>query len=187
MNRLMVSLIVATTLYCVGSTRADDTTQPQKDSGVGLLELMEQMKNDHRFNRLWNDCRPLDLSVPGLSEHAVAIGLTKEKVANSVRRRLRAFHIEDEDDTSFYIDGYLQVRLAVSGISFAVIVEYMDILHKYLGSNLDEYVPLQGSAYQTVSVGSHFGKAEPIMQRVSKQTDHFIEEYLRVNGKFCGR
>ena len=151
MNRLMVSLIVATTLYCVGSTRADDTTQPQKDSGVGLLELMEKRKNDHRFNRLWNDCRPLDLSVSGLSEHAVAIGLTKEKVANLVRRRLKAFHIEDEDDTSFNM-GYLHVRLAVSGISFAVIVEYMDMLYKYLGSNLDEYVPLQGSTYQTVSV-----------------------------------
>ena len=74
--------------------------------------------------------------------------------------------------------GYLHVRLAVSGISFAVIVEYMDTLYKYLGRNLDEYVPLQGSTYQTVSVGRHFGKAEPIMQRVSKQTDNFIEEYL---------
>ena len=145
------------------------------------------MKNDPRFNLLWNNCLPLDLSVAGLSEHAVAIGLTKEKVANSVRRRLRAFHIEDEDDTSFNIGGYLHVRLIVSRISFAVIVEYMDILYKYLGSDLDEYVPLQGSTHQTVSVGSHFGKAEPIMQRVSEQTDHLIEEYLRVNGEACGR
>ena len=38
--------------------------------------------------------------------------------------------------------------------------------------------PYKDRRIKPVSVGNHFGKAEPIMQRVSKQTDHFIEEYL---------
>ena len=148
---------------------------------------MEKRKNDFRFDRLWNDCRPLDVLVADPSEYAVAIGLTKEKVTNFVHRKLETAHIEDKDDTSFNVHRYLQVSLLVTRISFAIVVEYMGLLYIYLGNDLDEYVETFGSLDQTVSVGSHFGKAKPIMQRLSKQIDHFISEYLRVNREVCGR
>ncbi|MCY4164836.1 MAG: hypothetical protein OXF03_01610 [Gammaproteobacteria bacterium] len=169
MKRLACQLIGAAALFIAAAAETDEVT------GVD------------RF-KLWNDCMPMKLGVENLDDAATEIGLKKEAVETTVRSRLRAARLFDGDA----LDGasvaaassILLVRVTVVGVghAFSISVEYMKRV-------ID--IASEGKTFATTwkrdSTGTHGLNSGYILSVLSRHTDKFIDEYLRVNEDACSR
>ena len=154
----LTGLVLALTLLLIGTALAQE----------------EDVTDFDRF-RLWLVCAPVSLIVEQLDEDAGEIGLTKEAIETAVRSRLRAARIYDADASP-----YLYVNVTVVGSAFRVSFEF----HKYV---LD-YVSNQSyytTTWDTGVTGTYSSGPDYILGSVSRVSDHFIDEYLRVNTDAC--
>ena len=134
----------------------------------------ENVTDYDRF-RLWNNCQPMDLIVGSLSEDEEQIGLTKEKIAISVRSRLRATRLYDMSALPF-----LYVNVQVVGRAFSSFVEYNKIVTDHATGEENA-----AATWTTYGTGTHVGDPSYILSATAEHMDRFIDEYLRVNEDAC--
>ncbi len=159
MKRLAV---IAALLVAPGLAMAQDSTAPTRAD---------------RF-QLWNECKPIDLVVESLNNDAAKIGLTKEQIETAVRSRLRAARIytPEINNTSPYLYVNAHVVSSAYTIGFYLKKVVTDLKSDKLGS---------ASTWDRRTTGTHGRDAGYILQGVSRHTDIFIDEYLRVNAEAC--
>ena len=137
----------------------------------------EDVSSRDRF-RLWNACEPISLLVEDLHDYAVKRGLTREAITTTVRSRLRAARLYDSESRPFL---YVSVHTHTGTRSTAFIAELRFI--KWLPD--PKLNGLEGAAITWVTGRVGQGDATYILSSVSRLTDEFIDEYLRVNASAC--
>ena len=124
--------------------------------------------------QMFNHCEQMEVSVL-LDQND--IGLTRERIATAVQRRLRAARLYDESAPYALV-----VSVGVLDDSPAFRVEF-----EYYKTLLDEDT---GNSFFTTTwsrggYGTHAGNAGIVLQAISERMDQFINEYLRVNAPAC--
>ena len=166
---------------------------------VALLVLVattpvgaEDVSSMDRF-QLWYACEPIFLAVEYLPDHAAEMGLTRETITTTVRSRLRAARLYSRrpDRSVPYRPGsriYVSAprpRLSVhvntlsEGRAFNVDLRFT----KWLSDPELNGETGRATTWDTGTVGQ--GDADYILSVVSRLTDKFIDEYLRVNDSAC--
>ncbi len=150
-------------------------------------------------SRLWNDCRPVDVIVVGLSDDAGKIGLRRKTLETAVRSRLRGARIYDgippareprwigwKVDHVRYGEPFLYLDVNVVGVAFGVEVGFRRSVMMLLPVP-DGMDPLVGPAttWASGSTGTHGGNSSYVLSAVTELVDEFIDEYLRVNWDAC--
>lgn len=142
----------------------------EESSNMTTLERLERFQ-------LWNECKPVFLLVESLKNDATDKGLTVERIETAVRSRLRAAKLYAESARVHY----LYVNVNVNGPAFNVSLE----LNKLVTDSVSD-ISANATTWNTGGVGVQSGSgAGLILQAVSEYTDHFIDEYLRVNAEAC--
>ena len=126
--------------------------------------------------QLFNECRPIYLTVEGLHSDAAAIDLTLERISTLAESRLRAARLF----TDYLLRTYLYINVNVSGFAFSVSVEY----HKWLFDQISDET-WSARTWNDSTTGRHGGDGGYIMQTLSESLDLFVLEYLRVNEDAC--
>ena len=135
--------------------------------------------NDHDRFKLWNGCKSINLTVEGMSDPATAIGLTVEAIEIAVRSRLRAARIYE--DRANEASSFLYVNVVVVSPAFNVSVHYLKDVEDSV-TNLH----FSASTWFTSVTGTYGSTgSDYILSSVSRHTDRFIDEYLRVNANAC--
>ena len=156
MRRHIVPWLLATFLFSASSAWADEVS------------------DDDRF-QLWNGCLPMELVVENLPQDAADIGLTKEEITVAVRSRLRAAQLYE----AYALDAFLYVQVHVARHIYTIDF----FLAKWARDTFDN----EGLAktWTVGSIGTHGKNPSFILSSVSRHTDSFIDEYLRVNADAC--
>ena len=135
----------------------------------------EEVTDRDRF-KLWNNCEAIVLIVEDLNQDASDIGLTVGAIETTIRSRLRAARLYNEDSaTPFY------VKVHVVNIAFSINVG----LNKWLYDDSVSKTRGLATTWSRTTTGTHGGNANYILSNVSILTDIFIDEYLRVNQDAC--
>ena len=140
--------------------------------------LAGEVSDIDRFE-LWNRCRPMDLVVEPLQHDEPDIDLTKDAIEAAAQGRLRAAHIysEDPDETA---EAYLYVLVVVKSSAVSVGIAYYKVIQD-LATNI--WAP--SVTWWVISTGVHGQDWNFIVSNVTRLTDKFIDEYLRVNEDDC--
>ena len=133
----------------------------------------EEITDRDRF-KLWNNCKPMDLVVESLDKD-LDIGLTTEAILVAVRSRLRAARLYEADAFP-----YLYVNVSGLSLAFVIQIYYKRWLADPASGNAGF-----ASTWNRSAVGTHGGNPGYILSGVSRYTDRFIDEYLRVNADAC--
>jgi len=143
-----------------------------QDSSNWLERIGERFK-------LFNACRPMDLVVENLRDHAGDIGLTREALPAAAESRLRAARLYT-DDSARADYAYLYVNVNVVGPAHNTSLEYNK-------SVTDEYGQSSTAlTWRRFATGTHGGDAGHILSVLSQNLDLFLAAYLRVNEESCG-
>ena len=161
--------LIATTLLALLAGSAASTPS----AGQGIYDMF----------RLFTSCKPIGLVVEDLPQDAIQIGLTKNSIETLVRSRLRAARIYDPDAGESALGPYLYVNVNVVGPAFNAGLE----LRKKVSDPLSGW-SFHAPTWEQGGAGTH-GRASSqfILGALSQYTDEFIDEYLRVNEKACGK
>ena len=118
----------------------------------------------------------MELVVESLHQDAADIGLTKEEITVAVRSRLRAAQLYKESHTLFR---FLYVKVNVAKLAFTIdfsLVKWAKDMFENEGYT---------TTWTVDSFGTHGKNPSFILSLVSRHTDSFIDEYLRVNADAC--
>ena len=129
--------------------------------------------------RLFNDCRPTRLLVETLTEDALEIGLTRERLLDVAEGRLRSARLftSDQIESDF---SYVYINVNVVAQAYSVSFRYNKTVtdqHGQLG--------FAGTWFAGTD-GTHGDSPEHIVSVVSDLVDRFTLAYLRVNEDACG-
>ena len=118
--------------------------------------------------------------VENLGNESAEIGLTKERIETLVRSRLQAARIYPPDRDAGYLLPFIYVKVSVGrtvfGVDFSFLKFFKDLVTNETG---------HAATWERGGTGTHGRDAGYILQFISKYTDEFIDEYLRVNGEDC--
>ena len=173
---VFVALLVAATP--IGAEESEDFERFLQD---GIDRLVQD--GVERF-QLWNVCGPITLLIESMHYDAVKIGLTHEAITTTVRSRLRAARLYGGSEITpgpYGITPALHVHVTTvpGGVGFSVAFKF----NKQVSDPISGQTNLattwdKGAAGQSMDVGY-------ILSWVSRLTDEFIDEYLRVNEPAC--
>ena len=138
--------------------------------------LAQEVSLLDRF-QLFNECRPMDLLVEGVSSDADEIDLAKASILAAVESRLRSARLYDSETP---LSPYLYVNVNVSGLAFHASLEYNKLFHDPVSD-----VTTMATTWDISSTGTHGGSSSYILSSISQHMDHFLVEYLRVNESAC--
>ena len=138
-----------------------------------------QIQNKTEFDlfRLWNNCMPISLQIL-LDQNNTSIVLTEEFVTTAVRSRLRAAHLFQKDTIGPW-DSWLKVSVSIMNPAF-----YLSFQFRKPMMDSATYFVHPVTSWDSSYLGI-YGKGSDILSLVSKITDRFIDEYLRVNAEAC--
>lgn len=148
---------------------------------AGAMPKGVEDENSARIDRfkLWNECAPIRLVVEGVDRNEIAMGLTEEVIITTVRSRLRAARLyTGEEQVS---EPYLYVNINTVKSAFSISFSFEKVLFDPISRQTNyattwrEGADGRGDAGYILSAG------------VSRLTDTFIDEYLRVNEEACQR
>ena len=164
----------------------------------GLISVRTDIEKD-RF-KLWSDCKAMYLVV-FLQKNDVSFELTEETIKTLVRSRLRAARLfsdltfeawlkesmergtnnQSTEDLPFPPNTTLGVSVHIVGQAYNVELEYLkhDVIDTITGSTS----PL--ATWSSGVLGVHGNDPNFILSSLSKMTDTFIDEYLRINADAC--
>lgn len=149
---------------------------------------------------LWNGCQSVGIVVEDMGDDAQKIGLRRKDIRTAVLSGLRGtrIHIKRYADAN----AWLYARVSVSKSAFSVqlqlrrlvkILSTKDPVEAFFAKDQVEN-PLfvrdalshgKAATWETGVTGTHGGNSRKILYWVTKQTDEFVDEYLRVNRKSC--
>lgn len=138
----------------------------------------EKVTSFDRF-RLWNGCKPMRLVVETLHKDAIAIGLTEKDLTAAARSRLRAARLFSADGKGTAWS-YLYVNVNVLKAAFGIDIEYKKNVR-----DLATAVELTTKTWGHGMTGQHGRDSNYVLSWLSRLTDTFIDEYLRVNAGAC--
>lgn len=172
---------------------------------IPLTGNTEEISHIDKF-QLWNYCKPIGFEIAALSQEAEEIGVTEEKITNTVLSRLRGARIYNQNSSA----DVLGVHIYVLNLAFTVDIKLQtwltkDATVKIIGEepifdnyqNVSEWLaafeahnitePFFGYAtiWESGSIGTHGNNSGFIIQSLAQHTDKFINEYLRVNADAC--
>ncbi|MCY4151797.1 MAG: hypothetical protein OXE94_06120 [Aestuariivita sp.] len=152
---------------------------------AALPAQAEEVSNQDRA--LGNECRPFRLVVEDMTEDATKIGLTKDQVEITIRSRLRAAQIYEEDfpAPAFYV--HINVIDRAFNINFQFIRFIEGYTRDYFPISFDDALLKSFFAitWDTGILGVHGGDADYILSALARATDLFVDDYLRVNAEAC--
>ena len=125
--------------------------------------------------QLFNECRPMRLTVERLPADAAEIDLTEAAIQAAVESRLRSARLYDAD-----ADPYLYVNVFVVGRAYAFDLEYKKVVYDQVSTELGF-----AATWKSGNVGTHGGGAAFILSNLAGHMDRFLVEYLRVNESAC--
>lgn len=126
--------------------------------------------------RLWNDCGLVSLVVERLHDDAKKMGITEDRIQNTVESRLRGGRIYGESGPPF-----VYINVNIMGAVVSIRLEFRPAV---IRSGF-EHVGFAPTWY-IFSIGTFRENAGyAIIQTVAEYTDKFINEYLRVNAPAC--
>ena len=128
--------------------------------------------------RLFNTCRPMELTIEELVEDEVSIGLTEKALQAAAESRLRAARLYTKDNIKAH-SASLYVNVKVVGQAFVVSVWYFKGVADEFG------VFSTAVTWYTGSTGTHGRNAGFILSSLSRHLDKFLADYLRVNEAAC--
>lgn len=140
---------------------------------IASLWIAAPVAAQERF-RLFTECSPVGLDVVVQVDSNGRINLTKDAVTRAVRSRLRAARIYSDTIDRVWLLVRVQVVSQAFGIDFAF-RRVMFIESEY-GS---------ATTWNAGGLGTHGNDSGAIINGVSRYTDTFIDEYLRVNAETC--
>ena len=152
--------------------------------------VQAQEVSDRDKFELWNNCAEIRLFVGDLKTEAAEFNLRKEDIETAVRSRLRGARIYTEnwfDDNgswipslSINVNNVNNVNVNTVGFAFNIRV---DLTKRVLDPASGQFG--RAVTWQTGATGTHRNDAIFVISGVSKYTDEFIDEYLRVNAAAC--
>ncbi|MCY4327212.1 MAG: hypothetical protein OXC53_06460 [Rhodobacteraceae bacterium] len=160
----------------------------------------EEVSDQDRFE-LWNACLPIQMYV-SVDEDSVGLGLTEDRIATTVRSRLRSARLYSEEPLNLL--PHLHIGVDVAGQGFLIRFQFMKyVVDAFELSTALEIAEVTTSAqiilenashasrgyaptWNNGGFGTHSNDPNFILSFVAEQTDHFIDEYLRVNAAECG-
>lgn len=153
-----------------------DSTQGQFASGSSM-----DLEGSYDRFRLFTGCQPVHLVVDFQADddNAPDLDLAEDDIGRAVRSRLRSARIYNPDSNTPVPQ--LRVWAGVFRNAFSI------------GLSLEVYVRRDGlgawavPTWRTTGFGTHGGDGSYVLSRISRYTDEFINEYLRVNGEACDR
>ena len=142
---------------------------------LSMGETLLHGQSQERFE-LFTGCVTMDLVVQDLSEDAHSIGLSVERITNSVESRLRSAKLFSSKQQR----QYLYININVVGKAFNISVEFKK---RVFGprSGLSNYA----ITWDRGSAGTHGQNASFIISGLSEHIDELIVDYLQVNEQKC--
>lgn len=150
------------------------------------------------YLKLWTECRPVYFLVEILDDHAANIGLRREDIKATILSRLRSARIYWEGERQlapgeFSKVGQIYANVHIVGLAFHIRLEFKRLMQLQFSNTMGvPGLPVDGRKFRipaamwwTGVTGTHSGNAEFLLSVVARQTDKFIDEYLRVNQKAC--
>ena len=127
---------------------------------------------------LFTECTPLRvMAMPGTDYDTwKEVGLTEQAVYRAVSSRLRSARILRSGRPS---PAVLYVDVDIAGRAFSVDLFFSKYVVDWRG--YDSLAVTWGSSV----TGTHGRDANYVLGSLARQMDHFIDEYLRVNGEAC--
>ena len=146
-----------------------------------LIMAIEDTEKD-RFE-LWSNCDAMNLDVT-FQKMDDSSGLTKETIVTLIRSRLRAARLFSDGtiETGIPSGGVLRVHVHTVGLAYTVQFEFMKSFIIDTTSNIISPVAV---TWETDMLGTHNASSNQIISTISKNIDHFIDEYLRINADAC--
>lgn len=133
--------------------------------------------------QLWTGCSILEPEVYVSDGDDDLSGLTEATVMRAVSSRLRAARLHHDGEQAFVV---LRVDVWIVGRAFHVEVELRRIVWIIPGARLDSSEDaIIATTWSDSTLGTHGGDPSFVLSSVSEKMDHFIDEYLRVNGSAC--
>lgn len=136
---------------------------------------LSHAQSQDRFE-LFTGCEPMRLVVERLGEDARNIGLSVERITNSVESRLRSAKLFSSERQR----QYLYININVVGRAFSISVEFKKRVFDPR-SGLSTYA----TTWEHGGTGTHGQDASFMISGLSERIDAFIVEYLRVNEQEC--
>ena len=123
---------------------------------------------------LGNECEPIGLLVEPVGQAETRMGLTQQRIITTVRSRLRAARLYQER-----IGPYLYVNIQVVGSAFSVRLAFNKPLSDSVSGEKNLAVTWDRQSLGQADDGDY------VIARLSRLTDMFIDNYLRVNKQAC--
>jgi hypothetical protein len=118
---------------------------------------------------------PLLISGKGFDE----IKLTEESIRGKCELRLKQANLDPIPATTPFMK-YLEISVSIVGTAFLIEVEFnRSVTFK---TKSQEY-QTEASTWKRVVVGTHGQDPEFVMQRLDRQLNYFLDDYLKANAK----
>lgn len=150
-------------------------------SWLGVAAAQGQPVSESDRFRLFNECRPMTLSVEGLRDAVKEIGLTEERLRLATESRLRAARLYT-DSSEAASSANLYVNVNVVSRAYCISLEYGK---EVFDPATFHSVPTM--TWNSGSTGTYGLDAGFIVQNLSEHLDRFLAAYLRVNEPACGQ
>ena len=130
----------------------------------------------HMRFKLFAECKPMDILVEHLSSSASKLGLTRKSLQHTAESRLRSARLYNSKASH-----YLYVNLFAKNGVFSLELAFKKIVQEPMSG-----VNAFATTWVVQSIGSYGDSgASFIFSTLSKYTDEFLTEFLRVNEKAC--
>ena len=155
---------------------------------LGLLALVmvaatgQEADSPRKRFALFNNCEPVRLFIPDLSDDAADIGLTRERLVLAAESRLRGARLYTEDRDQPYLSVIVNVfRTAVS-----IALEYRKRVLDPASGEVSPAITWEVRTTGVVGRGSVDMIVSGVSGHLDMYLDMFLTEYLRVNEAACG-
>ena len=170
-----IGLALVVIVSALGIAQASEMTLEER--AELLVAQASEMTFEERFARfrLFDDCRPMDVTVETLPPDAKQLGLTEYSLRAAIESRLRAARLFDDETSS-----YLYLNVNVIGGAFNILLSY-----KKSVCDLASVECFATSTWNVGVTGTHGDNAGYVRSAVSEYMDTFILEYMKVNEEAC--
>ena len=174
-------LVIPATAQEAPRPSSSDYDKKAIDFANRLLSTLDADRVE-RF-RLYNRCRPVELVIEPLDDHAAGIGLTEERIRSAAESRLRGARLyADLPFRTNFAELHIRIKVGgASGMAYSMEVQY----RKWL-SDAESGESGRAMTWESGAVGTHGRDAGHILQFLAEVMDRFLAAYLRVNEADCG-
>ena len=153
---------------------------------LSISAVAQEITKRDRFE-LWAHCKPMRLIIETSYPGQYSIDL-QTRGETMLRSKLRGARLYDPDETTMFLTATMIVNALPEGWVFFYDLSFWKpvfstTIHEF-GHLPDDIRPL--ATWQTNNFGAYSdGYEHIVLDELSGASDHFIDEYLRVNAEAC--